>query len=131
VQEVKVILAVAAALAVGSSPAAQVAATVGAEVRAFNGRQWQALWKLHTPRYRSTCSYAKFVAAEKRVRSRGGTLSATRIHVRVVSPKRALAYYFLVTQSHQTIRQVGDVYGKVGSRWLDELNRPGRAGCGY
>ena len=58
-------------------------------------------------------------------------MTTTRIRVRVVSPKRALTYYFLVTQSHQTIRQSGDVYAKVGSRWLDELNRPGRAGCGY
>jgi hypothetical protein len=125
------VLAVSVVLAVGSSPAAQVTATVKAEANAFNGRHWHALWNLHTPRYRSTCNYAKFVAAEKRVRGRGGTVTTTRIRVHVVSPKRALAYYFLVTQSRQTIRQSGDVYAKVGSRWLDELNRPGRAGCGY
>jgi hypothetical protein len=128
---VKIVLAVSAVLVVGSSPAAQVAATIKAEARAFNGRHWHALWNLHTPRYRSTCNYAEFVAAEKRVRARGGSVTTTRIRVRVVSPTRALAYYFLVTQSRQTIRQAGDVYAKVGSRWLDELNRPGRAGCGY
>jgi hypothetical protein len=128
---VNVALAVSAVLALGSSPATQVAATVKAETKAFNGRHWHVLWNLHTPRYRSTCNYARFVAAEKRVRARGGTVTTTRIRVRVVSPKRALAYYFLVTQTHQTIRQAGDVYAKVGSRWLDELNSPGRAGCGY
>jgi hypothetical protein len=128
---VKIVLAVSAVLAAGSSPAAQVATTVKAEAKAFNARHWHALWNLHTPRYRSTCNYAKYVAAEKRVRARGGPVTTTRIRVRVVSPRRALAYYFLVTQSHQTIRQSGDVYAKVGSRWLDELNRPGRAGCGY
>jgi hypothetical protein len=94
---VKIVLAVSAVLAVGSSPAAQVAATVKAEASAFNRRHWHALWNLHTPHYRSTCNYAEFVAAEKRVRARGGTVATTRIRVRVVSPKRALAYYFLVT----------------------------------
>ena len=128
---VKIVLAVSAVLAVGSSPATQVAATIKAEASAFNGRHWHALWNLHTPRYRSTCNYAKYVTAEKRVRAHGGTVTTTRIRVRFVSPKRALAYYFLVTETHQTIRQGGDVYAKVGSRWLDELNRPGRAGCGY
>jgi hypothetical protein len=128
---VKIVLAAFAVLAVGSSPAAQVTATVKAETRAFNARHWHALWNLHTPRYRSTCNYAKFVAAEKRVRARGGTVTTTRIRVRVVSPMHALAYYFLVMQSHETIRQGGDVYAKIGSRWLDELNKPGRAGCGY
>jgi hypothetical protein len=128
---VKIVLAISAVLAAGSSPAVQVAATVKAEARAFNGRHWHTLWNLHTPRYRSTCNYARYVAAEKRVRARGGPVTTTRIRVRVVSPKRALAYYFLVTQSRQTIRQSGDAYAKVGSRWLDELNRPGRAGCGY
>ena len=127
----KLVLAASAVLVVGSSPAAQVTATIKAEARAFNGRNWHALWNLHTPHYRSTCNYGKFVAAEKRVRARGGTVTTTRIRVRVVSPKRALAYYFLLTQSRQSIRQSGDVYAKVGSRWLDELNRPGRAGCGY
>jgi hypothetical protein len=126
-----VFVVAAAALALGSSPGAQVATTLKAETAAFNARHWRALWALHTPRYRSTCNYSKYVAAEKRVRARAGRVKTTKLRVTLVSPGRAVARYFLITQSHQTIRTYGDVYAKVGSRWLDELNRPGTPGCGY
>jgi hypothetical protein len=128
---VVILAAAAASLALASSPATQVATTLKAEAAVFNARHWRALWILHTPRYRSTCSYAKYVAAEKRVRARAGRVRTTNVRVTLVSPRRAVARYFLITQSHQTIREFGDVYAKVGSRWLDELDRPGTAGCGY
>jgi hypothetical protein len=124
------LVAAVASLALGSSPATQVATTLKAETAAFNARHWRALWALHTPRYRSTCNYSKYVAAEKRVRARGGRVRVTHLRVTLVSRGRAVARYFLITQSHQTIRNFGDVYAKVGSRWLDELDRPGTAGCG-
>jgi hypothetical protein len=127
----KMLVAAAATLALGSSPVAQVTATLRAETRAFNARHWQAFWKLQTPRYRSTCGYAKFVAAERRFRAQVGVVKTTNIRVRVVSPKRAVAEYDFVTQSHQRFHDHGDVYAKVGSRWLDDLDEPGRLGCGY
>jgi hypothetical protein len=126
----KVLLA-AAVLALGSSPVAQVTATIRAETRAFNARHWQALWNLQTPRYRATCSYTKFVAAERRFRAATGTVTTTNIHIRVVSAKRAVADYVLVTQSHLRVHDRGDVYAKVGSRWLDDLDEPFKLGCGY
>ena len=114
-----------------ASPTSRVVATIRAEQSAFNAKHWQALWRLHTPKYRATCSYAKYVAAEKRLRNHSGTVKVTKIRVTVVSRTRALADYFIVPQAGPKTHNSRDAYARAGVGWLDELNRPGKAGCGY
>src|SRR5918912_454375 len=97
-------LVAAVALALGSSSATQVATTLKAETAAFNARHWRPLWALHTLRYRSTCSYSKCVAAEKRGGGGAGRVGATNPPATLVPPRGAVARYSLVTQSPQTSR---------------------------
>jgi hypothetical protein len=125
-------LAVAAvSLALGGLPGAQVAATLRAEAAAFNARDFAALWKLHTPRFRATCNRTRYIAAERRFRTRAGRLTVKQIRVTVFSTGRAFADYILIAQSGQRAHNYGDVYAKVGTRWLDDLDRRGTAGCEY
>jgi hypothetical protein len=136
-QWVKALGALAAAVVLMSaplalaSPTSRVVATIKAEQTAFNQKHWTALWRLHTPKYRATCSYAKYVAAEKRLRNRSGTIKVTGIRITVMSRTRALADYSIVPQAGPKTNDYRDAYAKVGVLWLDELNRPGTAGCGY
>jgi hypothetical protein len=75
------------------------------------------------------CDYKKWMTSESHFRERGGTVTLTgRIRVTVVSPGRALADYHFVTQSHQKVHNYPDLFVRVGSRWLDEIDDPA-AGC--
>jgi predicted lipid-binding transport protein (Tim44 family) len=113
-----------------ATPTAGVEATLRAEVTAYNRSDWRALWNLRTPRFRTTCSYAKMAAAERGVRARVGTITISNIHVTVLSPTRARASYVQVTQSRSTVRTRADLFAKVGPRWLDDFDSSTRW-CGY
>jgi hypothetical protein len=112
-------------------PVAGVAAAIHAEAAAYNARDWRKLWNLLGPRYRSMCSYNKWLASETHFRENGGTIAITgTIRVTSLSAKRALADYHMTTQSHQKIHNSRDLFVRRGDRWLDEMDDP-QAGCQF
>jgi hypothetical protein len=121
---VLVLLALALAAAPPAAPAPRadadaVKALINRQTSLFNARQWKALWATYVPSFRSSCSYAQWVAQNKTIRTRFGRVSTTNISVRV-SGRRALANYVVRAGTKVVARPKNDVYVKMGTRWLDQ-----------
>jgi hypothetical protein len=122
------VLALALVAPAASAPSASTPrATILQQVSLFKQGKWRAMYATYTPRFRRSCSYAKFVQAQRQVRGILGTNFELRgIQVRYETGRRAVIAYTFV-RNGQTIGRVTfrnrDVYAKIGSRWYDELDR--------
>jgi hypothetical protein len=103
-----------------------VKALILRENAAFNSGSWQALWNMYAPSFHKLCKYPRWAAAGKKLRAKVPSTSTTGIRVRVVSGERAVASYVLRAGSKVIARPKGDVYVKLGGRWLDS-----ESDCGY
>jgi hypothetical protein len=115
-------LAVVAAPVATTAPrsdAAAVAALINRQTALFNARKWQTLWLTYTPTFRSSCPYTQWAASTRKLRAQTGPVSPTNIVVRV-SGRRALANYVIRAGGKVVARPRGDVYVKLGGRWLDQ-----------
>jgi hypothetical protein len=108
-----------AANATARSDSSAVTALLKRETVLFNARQWQQLWRLYTPSFRSSCAYTRWRAANANLRAQTGPVTAANISVRV-SGTRAVARYAIRARGQVLGRVTDDVYRKIGAKWLDE-----------
>jgi hypothetical protein len=119
------VVAVAASLAGSAaaaprSDAASVKALLLRETALFNAGEWSALYALYTPSFRAKCGFAAWSAANRQFRRQVGPVTTTNIVVRVTGT-RALANYVIKAKTGKVLgRAKGDVYLKIGGRWLDQ-----------
>jgi hypothetical protein len=118
-----VVVAASSAGSVAAAPlsdASSVKALVQRETALFNAGNWRALYALYTPSFRAKCGFAVWSAANRQFRRQTGPVTTANITVRV-SDKRALANYLIKSKTGKMLaRARGDVYLKIGGRWLDE-----------
>jgi hypothetical protein len=94
--------------------------------------KWRAMYATFTPRFRRSCSYAKFVRQQRQTRQfLGPSFQLRGIQVRLETARRAIIAYRFVrdgrTLASVTFRH-RDVYVLIGSRWFDELDRVSTCG---
>jgi hypothetical protein len=100
-----------------------VKALLQRETTLFNAGSWKALYALYTPSFRAKCKFAAWSAANRQFRKQAGPVTTANVTVRVTG-RRALASYVIKAKSGNTLaRAKGDVYVKIGGRWLDEETR--------
>ena len=129
---IAVALAVPASGAGGiSTPQTEVRATILHQASLFKQKRWRTLYQTMTPRLRAKCPYARFVPVQRENYSiLGSNFQLRNIRVRAETGARAIAAYSFVKNGQALVRVTfshRDVYVKVGSRWLDELDRV--SGC--
>ena len=117
------LLASAASAAGGSSPSARLQQ----QASLFKQGKWRAMYATFTPRFRRSCSYAKFATQQRRVRRELGTnFQLQGIRVRRATATRAIVAYRFV-RNGKTIAAITlrdrDVYTRIGPSWYDELDR--------
>jgi hypothetical protein len=118
-----VVLLAPAASAQSSTPRGEILR----QVTLFKQARWRAMYTTYTPRFRRSCSYARFVRVQRRTRELLGTNFQLRgIRVRMETARRAIIAYEFV-RGGQTIARVTfsnrDVYARIGSGWYDDLDR--------
>jgi hypothetical protein len=109
------------------SEATKVRAVLLQEVALFNQSRWQMAWKAYSPRVRSRCSYAAFVAAMKPVRRTTGRVTLRNVAIRVAG-RRAAAGYRIYAGSKLvggTTERNPDLFARVGGRWFDDFDPDG------
>ncbi|TML84468.1 MAG: hypothetical protein E6G08_17355 [Actinobacteria bacterium] len=124
-RSVLAVLVVAASLAgsVAAAPlsdASAVKTLIQRETALFNAGSWRALYALYTPSFRAKCAFGVWSAANRQFRRQTGPVTTANITVRVTG-NRALANYVIKSRTGKVLaRAKGDVYLKIGGRWLDE-----------
>lgn len=100
------------------------AATLHAEITAFNAKNFRAAYSAYTAAYRAKCPYATF--AKKMAAQRAQVPAPLKLGVRVTSSrivgtKATLGYSVLLGGS--AVHQVkGDVFQRAGGLWYDQLD---------
>ncbi len=96
-------------------------AALKAADRAWNTRNWKALWALYGPRFRSTCTYGDWLRNIKAERELLGRISGELLRVRLVGAK---AYVDLTStaESGDSARFANDLYVWINGHWYDELD---------
>jgi hypothetical protein len=110
-----------------ASGAAKVRAVLLQEVTLFNQAHWRTLWRAYSPRVRSHCSYALFVARMKPLRRSVGPATLRNIRIRVTG-RRASARYQIVARGKVvggTPTTNPDVFARIGGRWFDDFDADG------
>lgn len=116
---------VAASAASAAGDAEAVKAVIARETALTNSASYRALWNMYEPAFHKMCDYARWLKAAKLIHKAYPTLNTISIQVRV-SGQRAVANYVLRYKKIVLARPTGDVYVKIGGKWLDRESQ-----CGY
>lgn len=111
--------AVAALPAPGRTPQA----TLAAQNAAYNAKQWRALYATYTPKFRTACSYVKWMTSAVEFRTKVGPFTLRVTSARISGSKAYLKYEYV--QNGKVIASVGkatDTYVRINGRWYDELD---------
>jgi hypothetical protein len=117
----------AAATTGGGADEAAVKAALNSELAAYQKKDWQAAYKIASPRFQTTCSLDQFVAAV------GGndfsTMTVTNIKVRIEGDKAYVTDTVTINGKDDTTATdaAPEIYVKVGGKWYDDSK--GQSGC--
>jgi hypothetical protein len=116
------ILGAATAATSALSPRAALLSVIHAQDAAYNARDWKRLWSYYSPRYRSICDYAEWVAGSKA--HLDPPLHTKVTNVRFNGPKADVAYE-VYERGRLTMRVfLGDPdrFVLVRGRWYDDID---------
>ena len=121
--------AVAAGVALGAAPIAKPipAATLKAEIAAFNAKNYAAAYTAYTPHYKAKCPYATFRKHQAAQRAQiPGTLSLSVkfTSMKVSGAKAYLAYHVVLGGQVVATVTAGkpDLFVRIDGLWYDELD---------
>jgi hypothetical protein len=102
-------------------------ATIRLQASLLKQAKWREMYATYTPRFRRSCTYARFVRNGRQTRQiLGPEFELRGIRVRMETRTRALLAYTFA-RGRRTLARVTfqhrDVYVRIGSRWFDELDR--------
>lgn len=98
-----------------------LAVTVAQEAQAFIPRDYAAVWKTMSPRFRMTCDKAAWMRGQKTNRdSLGNLVTFTTLAVTVSGRTASVSYAWAIPGQRWVFS--GDRYVKVGDRWYDDLD---------
>ncbi len=119
----------AAGAALGAAPIAKPipAATLTAEIAAFNAKNYAAAYTAYTPRYKARCPYATFRKHQAAQRARIPaplSLSIKFTSTRISGAKAYLAYHVMLAgQVVATVKaSAPDLFVRINGLWYDELD---------
>jgi len=130
------VASLAAAAATAAAPRSEsdrVKAVIFTQVKLFKQGRYRAMYDTTiTPRFRATCSWPKYLRAQRALRRfLGDRFTLRGVRVRMLSRTRALLAYRFVRANGRVAGETKfgdrDIYVKVGRRWLDEFDRV--SGC--